>query len=273
MASFLAGGCGAETGEAPEAQAILQVQKDLPFQVLIPAYLPEGVDRARAQVLQGEPGPKGEPLLQIVYPAQQGAALFARQWVPNDPRREVLAGSRAIATKWGEAALLERAGRLAALWVDVGALRVALYSPNPSAFSAEQLVQIAESLGPVSGRRVSTKPPAKAPVRDAPLPPALEVPTTAQGIQELTLVITPAGYSPRRFAVKKGVPVRLTFRAAGRVGCGNELLFPARPGQVQMVTLASEFDTQVLEFTPQQAGDFKFNCSHDMYRGIMTVRD
>jgi plastocyanin domain-containing protein len=38
------------------------------------------------------------------------------------------------------------------------------------------------------------------------------------------------------------------------------------------LTLSSLTDTQVLEFTPQEPGDFKFNCPHDWYDGLMTVQ-
>jgi plastocyanin domain-containing protein len=106
-----------------------------------------------------------------------------------------------------------------------------------------------------------------------PPPPPVEIAVNAQGIQELTLVVTPGGYSPLRFAVKKGIPVKLTFRQLGQVGCGNELIFPANPQSPSSLTLASEQDKQVLEFTPQQAGEFQFFCSHRMYRGVMTVRE
>ena len=62
----------------------------------------------------------------------------------------------------------------------------------------------------------------------------------AQGVQELTLVVTPGGYTPLRFAVKKGVPVKLTFRQLGQVGCGNDLpIFPADRPSPSSLTLAS----------------------------------
>jgi len=59
----------------------------------------------------------------------------------------------------------------------------------------------------------------------------------------------------------------------GQVGCGNELIFPANPSSPSELRLKSPQDKQVLEFTPQQAGEFQFQCSHQMYRGIMTVKD
>jgi plastocyanin domain-containing protein len=105
------------------------------------------------------------------------------------------------------------------------------------------------------------------------LPPAVHVPINAAGIQELTLVVTPQGYSPAHLAVKVGVPVRLIFRQLGVVGCGNELLFQWGTGQSAELKLASPGDSQVLEFTPAQIGDFRFNCPHLIYVGGMTVQE
>jgi plastocyanin domain-containing protein len=99
----------------------------------------------------------------------------------------------------------------------------------------------------------------------------VEIPINDQGVQEFTLVVTPGGYDPLRFSVKAGVPVRMTFRQLGQVGCGNELIFPDNPQSPSSLSLATESDSQVLEFTPQQVGDFQFFCAHRMYRGVMTV--
>jgi plastocyanin domain-containing protein len=101
----------------------------------------------------------------------------------------------------------------------------------------------------------------------------VEVETNAEGVQEVVLVVTPGGYTPLRFAVKKGVPVRLIFRSLGQVGCGNELNFPTGGGGMAALTLSSPSDQQVLEFTPQETGAFEFFCGHLMYRGVMTVHD
>ena len=55
------------------------------------------------------------------------------------------------------------------------------------------------------------------------LPPAEEVPVNAEGVQEVMLVVSRSGYTPVHFAVKAGIPVRLTFRQLGYVPGGNEL--------------------------------------------------
>jgi hypothetical protein len=125
-------------------------------------------------------------------------------------------------------------------------------------------------LGPAANQQVySTMKEAPA---SCPAPPAVDIPLNAEGTQEVTLVISPNGYTPAHFAVTKGVPVRLSFRQPGEVGCGSELLFQWGPGMNSQLTLADPGDKQVLEFTPTQAGDFPYHCPHLIYRGLMTVR-
>jgi plastocyanin domain-containing protein len=159
------------------------------------------------------------------------------------------------------------------LWVDVGPLRVSVYTPNRTLLTPEQLLEMAETLGPASNQQVFSFVVEPAQIRQVAPPPPVEAKLNAQGIQEIDLIVTPGGYSPLRFAVKKDVPVRLTFRQLGQVGCGNTLIFPADPQNPTSLELASAQDKQVLEFTPGQAGAFEFYCSHQMYRGIMTVHE
>ena len=261
------------SAEAPEANKILSIQASMPFQILIPAYLPKEFDREKVETLVDQSGPGGEPMVQLSYHTRGGATLFVREWVPVNPGMEILAASRPIQTKWGQGWLLSQGTSLAAVWVDVGPLRASIYTHNLDVLTREQLLAMAESLGPASNRQVFNFVVDKPVIKEmAPLPP-VEIKVNDQGVQELTLVVTPGGYSPLRFAVKKGVPVRLIFRQLGQVGCGNELIFPANPSSPSELKLASPQDKQVLEFTPQQVGQFEFHCSHQMYRGIMTVKE
>ena len=138
-------------------------------------------------------------------------------------------------------------------------------------FTVEELLFVLNTLGPAANSQVFSS------VQDVPvsaiMPPAEDVLLNAEGIQEITLVVTPQGYSPVHFAVQKGVPVRLIFRQLGQVGCGNELLFQWGAGKSATLLLETANDKQVLEFTPEQAGEFSFNCPHLIYRGLMTVRE
>jgi hypothetical protein len=244
----------------------------MPFQILIPAYLPPEFDREKMEITVSQSGPGGEPMVQLAYPTAQGAVLFVREWVPVNADMEILAASRPVETKWGKGWLLTQGDSLAALWVDIGPLRASVYSSNVDILPREHILEIAETLGPVSSQQVFTFVVATPVIKEMAPPPPVEIPINDQGVQEFTLVVTPGGYDPLRFSVKAGVPVRMTFRQLGQVGCGNELIFPDNPQSPSSLRLANESDQQVLEFTPQQVGDFQFFCSHRMYRGVMTVR-
>jgi hypothetical protein len=258
--------------EAPEAARILAVQGKMPFQILIPGYLPSQFERAGVEISVNDTGPGREPMVQLAYKTSEDETLFVQEWVPINPEKEILASSRPIQTKWGRGWLLSEGNSLTALWVDVGPLRASIYTASTGLLSREKILALADSLGPASNRQVFSFVMDPPQIRDVPPPPPFEVPVNDHGIQELTLVVTPGGYSPLRIAVKKDIPVHLTFKQLGQVGCGNELFFPANPQTSTALFLKSSFDKKTLEFTPRVAGEFQFFCSHQMYRGILKVR-
>jgi plastocyanin domain-containing protein len=131
------------------------------------------------------------------------------------------------------------------------------------------LQAVADTLGPAAGQQAYAYLP-RVPLAAA-APPAETVPVGPDGVQALTLVVTPDGYSPAHFAVQRGVPVRLTFRQLGAVGCGNELWLGWGQGQSARLVLDTPGETETLEFTPGEAGAFAFACPHQIYRGLMTV--
>lgn len=126
-------------------------------------------------------------------------------------------------------------------------------APTPAADVALSLEEIAEQM--------------------ANLPPAEEIAVNAQGVQEVMLVVSRSGYTPVHFAVKAGVPVKLTFRQLGYVPGGNELNVHWGPQEGTYVMLSSVTDKKVLEFTPQTPGDYRYSCPHEWYWGVMTVRE
>ncbi len=93
------------------------------------------------------------------------------------------------------------------------------------------------------------------------LPPAEEVPVNAEGIQEVVLVVSRSGYTPIHFAVKAGIPVRLTFRQLGYVPGGNELFVRWGAGKETYMILSSPSDKKVLDFTPDGAGRIQVQLS------------
>jgi hypothetical protein len=143
-----------------------------------------------------------------------------------------------------------------------------IYQYAPGDAAIDLLAPGLASVAP--GQGVPALPPRVA--ATGPLPPAEEIPINADGVQEVQLVISRSGYTPAHFAVKAGAPVRVVFRQLGYVPGGNILLVRWGQQQKQYLTLSSLTDKQVLEFTPQEQGDFKFNCPHDWYDGVMTVQ-
>jgi hypothetical protein len=258
--------------EAPEAQMVMDLQANMPFQILIPAYLPKEFQRENLKIDISQAGPGGEPMVQLTYATKKNQALFIKEWVPVNPDKEVLASSRPIQTKWGDGWLLRQGAELIAIWVDIGPMRASIYTTDQELISREDLLAIAENMGPASNRQVFSfivDPPE---IRAVEPPPPVEATVGADGVQEIDLIVTPGGYDPLRISVKAGVPVRLTFRQLGRVGCGNELNFPVAPGEYASITIDEPDEVEVYEFTPTTTGTFEFFCAHLMYKGLLVVR-
>ena len=168
-------------------------------------------------------------MIQLAYRTPQGATLFVREWVPGNPDKEILANSRPIRDQVGQGLAI---GTKRDAGSAVGGCRpdarFDLYAQRRRA-AARESPGHGRDLGPASNQQVFTFVVDQPTIKDVPPAPPVEIPVNAQGVQELTLVVTPGGYTPLRFAVKKGIPVKLTFRQLGQVGCGNELIFPADP--------------------------------------------
>ena len=264
----------ADSGEAPEAEKILSVQAEMPFQIMIPGYLPEEFDRESVEVKIDQTGPAGEPMVELAYSSREegGPRLYVREWVPGNPELETLAGSKPIETKWGKGWLLLHK-RLIAIWADVGATRVSVFTPSVDQLTKEQVLAMAENLGPASNKQVFSFIVETPEVSALEAPDPVVVPVGDDGVQEVTLVVTPGGYDPLRFSVEKDVPVRLIFKQLGQVGCGNELIFPSDPANPVALKLDAETTEEVYEFTPAETGEYEYFCAHRMYRGLLEVRD
>ena len=177
---------------------------------------------------------------------------------PLTPRLDA-AGLRATGDNMLEASL------------QLGRLRVTAQLSSAGLLSWDQKRYVLQTLRPATNGQTYTSLD-KVPVTGT-LPPAVKVPINADGVQALTLVVTPEGYLPPHFAVSNGVPVRLIFRQLGDVGCGDELIFTWGKEQSADLKLDSAGDTQELSFTPNQTGDFPFHCPHYFYQGVLTVHD
>ena len=251
--------------EAPEAEKILSAQTELPFQVLIPAYMPKLFNREKVEIIADQLGPNGEKMIRLIYSTRKGDSLTLSEWMPaNQGSGKVLSNCLCVCQTGQQC-------NVVGMELNVGSVRVKIEFSTPNLLYYDQMQFMLDTLGPAANRQVYSS------IEDVPLsfsvPPPIEIPIGPGGVQELTLVVTPEGYSPVHFAVKKDVPVRLIFRQLGQVGCGNELIFNWEARKSATLILASAADKQVLEFTPSEAGEFRFNCPHLIYRGVMTVTD
>jgi hypothetical protein len=187
-------------------------------------------------------------MVELVYPTRKGDYLTFYEWLPDEQAaQESGATCSCVCLSPTECDSVE-AG------VKVGALRVRAKVSSPNILTSEEARSILDTMGPATNLQIfsSLK---EVPVTYA-MPPAVDIPINADGIQELTLVVTPDGYSPQHFAVQKGVPVILTFRQVGQVGCGDELLIQWGEDKSAYIDLASPGDSQTIEFTPGETGEF-----------------
>jgi Uncharacterized conserved protein len=92
--------------------------------------------------------------------------------------------------------------------------------------------------------------------------------TLENGVQIVHMVEGNEGYSPNKFSIKKGVPVKWIIDAKAPYSCASALIVPKykiraflKPGE------------NIVEFTPNQTGKIPFSCSMGMYTGVFNVYD
>lgn len=78
--------------------------------------------------------------------------------------------------------------------------------------------------------------------------------------QIVTMTINGYDYRPNRFTVKQGAPVEWRIDANRAAGCGLILLAP----RLGIRKFLSPYGENVITFTPEQAGEFRFNCGMGM---------
>ena len=71
-----------EPRQAPEAERVLSAQAEMPFQVLIPAYLPKLFNREKMEILTDQLAPNGEKMVRLTYSTRKGDSLTLSEWMP-----------------------------------------------------------------------------------------------------------------------------------------------------------------------------------------------
>ncbi|MBI3361536.1 MAG: cupredoxin domain-containing protein, partial [Chloroflexi bacterium] len=89
---------------------------------------------------------------------------------------------------------------------------------------------------------------------------------TTGGYQE-TMVLVKGGYTPDVIVVERGKRVRLNFVRAESASCSEMVLFPDFKKSAKL----PEGETVPVEFLPDKAGEFEFQCQMGMLRGKLIV--
>lgn len=86
------------------------------------------------------------------------------------------------------------------------------------------------------------------------------------GVQIVKMDVVARGYSPNRFTIRAGVPVRWEIRGVNTYGCQSVLQFPALN-----ITKYIKQGENIIEFTAQGEGQMPFHCAMGMYTGSFTI--
>jgi plastocyanin domain-containing protein len=90
--------------------------------------------------------------------------------------------------------------------------------------------------------------------------------TGAGGLQEVAITVK-GGYTPDVIVVKAGQPVRLHFTRQESAACSERVLFP----DFNQSALLPEGQEVNIEFTPNNPGEYGFQCQMGMLRGKLIV--
>lgn len=87
------------------------------------------------------------------------------------------------------------------------------------------------------------------------------------GVQQVTIDVQANGYTASAQTIKKGVPVRLTMKTHGSLGCSRAFTIP----DYNISKVLPLTGTDTIEFTPNKTGTLVYTCSMGMYTGQFTV--
>lgn len=87
--------------------------------------------------------------------------------------------------------------------------------------------------------------------------------------QEVTITATTNSYLPSTVYVKKGVPLKLIFKATSLSSCTNKIIIPELNEEVPLSTTT----VQIVEFTPNESKTIPYSCWMGMKTGEIIVVD
>lgn len=96
---------------------------------------------------------------------------------------------------------------------------------------------------------------------------AFVAPHPVQAQEQLVKMTVANGmFSPNRFVIRQGVPVRWEVNGVDLGGCASTLLAPTLGIRKDLL-----FGANTILFTPKQTGEIPFSCSVGAIRGSFTV--
>ena len=90
---------------------------------------------------------------------------------------------------------------------------------------------------------------------------------TSDGVQE-AMILVKGGYTPDAIVVEAGKPVRLNFRRDETAACSERVLFPAFGRSADL----PEGEVVPVELTPEEPGEYGFECGMGMLHGRLIAR-
>ena len=88
----------------------------------------------------------------------------------------------------------------------------------------------------------------------------------AEGVQEVHVTVK-GGYTPDTIVVRAGTPVRLQFYRDETADCSERVVFE----DFGIDAALPAFQTTAVEFTPEEAGEFRFRCGMNLLKGLLVV--
>lgn len=92
--------------------------------------------------------------------------------------------------------------------------------------------------------------------------------TFKDGYQEIKMTVDGNGFTPNKFVLKKGVPVKWVIDGKQLNGCNNAITVPKYG-----LNFKVQSGTQTIEFTPTESGAVPWSCWMGMLRGTFIVQD
>ncbi|MBU2028648.1 sulfite exporter TauE/SafE family protein [Patescibacteria group bacterium] len=88
------------------------------------------------------------------------------------------------------------------------------------------------------------------------------------GVQVVKMKQLAGGYSPNKFTIKKGIPVKWVITSEEPYSCASSIVI-SKMGISKKLARGEN----IIEFTPTETGALKFSCSMGMFTGVFNVID